>query len=60
VYNGTLNSTTYTDPSTQCAFEYQTSSTTITGGEVMYSGVVAAGGSLRSVIADALKTKLTL
>jgi hypothetical protein len=26
----------------------------------MYSGVVAAGGSLRSVIADALKTKLTL
>lgn len=60
VYNGTLNSTTWVESSTNCSFYYQTGSTGITGGEVIGSGYIAAGAKNTATLSSLFTTKISI
>lgn len=60
-YNASISSTgTYADPSTYATFEYEASSTALSGGVKILSGYVGAGRGQTVTINEAVKNKFPL
>lgn len=60
VWNGTLSTPSWVSAGTNSIGDYDISSTSITGGEVIDSGFVIASASTRNSINETLKAKLVL